>query len=355
MKFLFVFYIPTGGVEALNRYRSEALRLLGHETHCLYYRSGPGLQNKTDMITFITNDDCDIEIILKDQQYDAIVVTTDHLAFSRFRNLGFKGKFILEIQGYGPKSVARTELTKAIPYVNAYVAALLNPCTPHIASLFDELFPHIPKFHFNNPFNAHNFSYISLTVKKKPIIGWIGRIEDNKNWREFLAIAHRLLRYKPKLKFWIFEDPTFTNLREREAFFQLIHRYKLKPYIRIYNNLPHAQMKHQLSIIGDSGGFLCSTSKEEGAPYSFLEAMNCRCPVLSSDKDGVYQSLIHNYSGKMYPLGNIKLAVTEALELMDNRAFRKSLIDQAQIHVTSNFSLEAYGNKFMNMMDAIRD
>ncbi|WP_376768255.1 glycosyltransferase [Paenibacillus alginolyticus] len=47
------------------------------------------------------------------------------------------------------------------------------------------------------------------------------------------------------------------------------------------------------------GGSLYSTSKVEGAPYSILEAMSCRCPVLTSDSDGVSSAVIHNQTGKI--------------------------------------------------------
>lgn len=353
MRFLFVFYISGGGVDALNRYRCQALKQIGHEGHCLYFRPGPGMQNYKDEVRFVTDSDEEIRQILLAHQYDAIVVTTEHRAFERFRQLGYTGKMVLEIQGYGPKSQARKGLTEAVPYVNAYASGLLNPHTRHISELYEELFPHIPKFYFNNPFDTGSFAYIQIPAPMTPIAAWVGRVEDNKNWREFLVICYYLLRQIPNLQIWIYEDPTFTSPAERADFHETIYQLGLFEHITFYQNVPHSEMRAHYSMIGDSGGLMISTSKEEGAPYSFIEAMNCRCPVLSSEKDGIYQSIIYGQTGKMYPLGQVTAAVNEALDLIRNSAMRQYILANAQRHVAQNFSLQAYAGNFMNMIHSL--
>lgn len=353
MKVLFVYYVPSGGVETLNRQRCRALRPFGIEGHCLYYRWGAGLQNQADYPVYVTSDDIAIKHVLDSNQYHAIVAVTDHLAFERFRLLGYKGKLILEIQGYGPLHVAREQLTMAAPYIHAHADGLLNPCTPHIDALFAELFPMKPKFRFNNCFDYRLFTYREAPQSPDPIIGWLGRIEDNKNWREFLHIGHRLISAYPNLQLWMFEDHTLSQPAEREQFMQLISILGIGKNLTMRSNVPHEQMQHYFSVIGDSGGFLCSTSKVEGAPYAILEAMSCRCPVLTTNSDGVSSSIYHNLTGKYYSLGNIDHAVAEARDLMENRSLRDSIRAGAQVHVQNNFNPEQYGSNFAAMLQSL--
>ncbi|WDM21127.1 glycosyltransferase family 4 protein [Paenibacillus polymyxa] len=353
MKFLFVFYLSGGGIDPLNRYRCQALKMYGHEGHCLYYSPSPALQNNTDHEVFITNNDEEIRGILNTNGYDFIVVTTDHTAFPRLRCLGYTGKLILEIQGYGAKTAARSALSGASACVTAYASGLLNPCTPHISALYEEFFTGIPKFYFNNPFDAEHFTYKELPKQPIPIIAWIGRAEDNKNWREFLVICHYLLQHQPNLQFWIYEDPTFTQESERKDFLETMDQLGLTPHITLRHNVPHVQMMEHYSMIGDSGGLLISTSKEEGAPYSVLEAMSCRCPVLSSEKDGVINMITYGQTGKLYPLGQVTVAVNEALDLMNNQMVRDYIIQTAQKHVVANFSLHTYVEHLTSMARAI--
>ncbi|CAN7422364.1 glycosyltransferase family 4 protein [Rossellomorea sp. LjRoot5] len=352
MKILFVFYVPSGGVETLNRQRAIALKKVGIRCDFLYYSKRRELMNHEESKVFITNNDQDIKNILHRGKYDAMVITSDYAAMERFRNLGFKGKMILEIQGFGPQSVARAQLQLAIPFVQKHCDALLYPKTPHIGVIFREFFSTTPIFEFNNCFDHRTFTYQKLPKIDKPIMAWIGRLEDNKNWREFLHIGHQLAK-KRDIQLYMFEDPSLSTPTERKEFIQLKSRLNLDKHVHILQNIPNNQMPGYFSRIGDSGGFLCSTSKVEGAPYSPLEAMSCRCPVLTTDSDGVRSTILHNQSGKFYQIGNIQHAVKQAEELMDNTSLRQYIIENALLHLKSQFSHDQYSHHFLKMLKSI--
>lgn len=351
MKVLFVYYVPSGGVETLNRQRCRALRERGAEGHCLYFRKGAGLQNMKDLTVFVTGDDIEIKRLLEKERYDAIVVTSDYATLLKLRLLGYRGPLILEIQGFGPKNVAKSELTAAVPYVKRHASALLTPHTPHIDELLAALYPAKPKYRIYNCFDADAFGYENAGAPPHPIVAWIGRIEDNKNWLEFLLIGARLIRdYDRRLRMAMYEDPALSLPEERERMELWIGRLGLRDYIDFYPNVPNALMKTHLSAIGDSGGLLCSTSKVEGAPYAVLEAMSCRCPVLSTRSDGVSSSLYHNRTGKYYELGNIDDAYAEAVELMKNRPLRERIRAEAVRHVKERFAPRRYCEDFLAML-----
>ena len=354
MNILFVFYVPSGGVETLNRQRCSALKMININCHFLYYRKQRELINNHDAPTFITDDDNEIKKIIDEGNYTAIIIISDYRAIKRFRDLGYTGKIILEIQGYGPKHVARSELQNAIPFVTGYGNGVLNPKTPHIVEIFNEFYPSFPKFAFNNCFDTSQFSYQSHPVNNPPIIAWTGRIEDNKNWREFLHIGHQLINQNySNLKLYMFEDPSLSTAKDRADFHQLIQGLNLGNNLTIHSNIPHKEMADYFSIIGDSGGFLCSTSKVEGAPYAILEAMSCRCPILTTDSDGVRSSIIHNQTGKYYTIGNIEEAVREANELMTNQYLREYIRATALTHVKQEFSPELYSRHFAEMLTSL--
>lgn len=350
MEVLFVFYVPSGGMDTINRLRCRELRKYGIEASCLYFYWGAGMQNSADFPIYISNDDGEIRQILEAGNYDVIVVTTDHKSFSRFRQLGYNGKLVLEIQGYGPKEVARKQLTKALPYVNAYASALINPCTPHIAALFQELFPHIPQYHIPNCFNSEAFTYKETIKLPNPVIAWLGRMEDNKNWREFLYIGHQLTYYIPNLQLWMFEDPNLSIPDEREQFVKVVEDLQLGPRLTLHSNVPNAEMQYYYSAIGDSGGFMCSTSKVEGGPLSVLEAMSCRCPVLATNSDGVALTIRHNVTGKNYMLGNVYQAAIEGLNLIYDLELRESIRNSALHLLKTEFNPHVYCVSLIDML-----
>lgn len=354
MNILFVYYVPSGGVETLNRQRSAALKKVNINPHFLYYENRRNLINNHDAPTFITNDDAKIKKLLEEGNYSAIVIVSDFQALPRFKTLGYQGKLIIEIQGYGPKHIAKKAFQNAQHLVNAYADGLLNPKTPHIEQLFQEIFPATPKFSFNNCFDSTKFTYQPNAKSIHPIIAWTGRIEDNKNWSEFLRIGSQLIKeFNPNLQLYMYEDPTISDAEERRKFNSLVNQLNLKKNLTIHPNVPNNQMAQHFSNIGDSGGFLCSTSKVEGAPYSPLEAMSCKCPVLTTDSDGVRSSIIHNQTGKYYTLGNIAEAVNQAKELMTNHSLREHIRGTALKHLKANFNPELYSQNFIHMLRSL--
>jgi len=353
MKVLFVFYVPSGGMDTINRLRCQELRKYGIEASCLYFGWGAGMQKQADFPFYITNQDAEIKQILDAGQYDVIVVTTDHKSFPRFRQLGYTGKFVLEIQGYGPREVARQQLTEAVPYVNAYASALLNPCTPHITALFQELFPNIPKFNIPNCFNTEAFTYRPMNKLTHPVIAWLGRMEDNKNWREFLNIGYQMSYYVPNLVMWMFEDANLSIPAEREQYDKMVADLPLHNRLLLFSNVPNVEMQYYFSAVGDSGGFMCNTSKVEGGPLSVLEAMSCKCPGLATHSDGVALTIRHNITGKNYTLGQVSQAVAEGLNLIYDHELREKIRENALQMLKNEFNPHTYCMSFIDMLNRI--
>ncbi|MNU00089.1 hypothetical protein D3C72_2431300 [compost metagenome] len=81
--------------------------------------------------------------------------------------------------------------------------------------------------------------------------------------------------------------------------------------------------------------------------------MSCRCPVLTSNSDGVSTSIYHNLTGKYYHLGDIPHAVAEAKQLMGNKELREAIRAGAQQHVVNNFNPDLYCRQFIAMLQSL--
>jgi len=351
MNILFVYYYPSGGVETLARQRSNALKKHGIEFDFLYYKQGPGIQNIDMNSTFITNDDKEIEEIISKHNYEVIVVCSDHHFLPRVRKMDFKGKLIYEVQGLGSFSQAEGWLQQAQPYIKENADAILLPKTPHLNHLIEKYYPLMKKYSFHNCIDTNMFSYRAIrSTENFPIIGWVGRIEENKNWRGFLELGHEIIKINSPVKLWMFIDSSLTDPTQNRLFKNLINQYKLNNNIYIHDNIPHQKMPEYYSIIRDSGGFLCSTSRVEGFGYAVVEAMSCRCPVLTTDSDGIKSFVLHNYTGKIYSHDDIQTALVEANSLLTNSALRQKIGLNAQQYIHAHFTPRKYAKKFINML-----
>jgi glycosyltransferase involved in cell wall biosynthesis len=353
MKILFTFFVASGGMETLNRERCLALQKLGIECHLLYERKGSGLQNNTSGIpTFVTTDPSEIKHLIDTHQYDAIIVASNYMTLQHIRNADYRGPLVFECQGLGTVEQATGTLLEALPFVHSFSNAILLPQTDHMIKLIESIYPGFQIFSFHNLLNTDTFCFRTVTPPEYPIIGWVGRIEKNKNWREFLQMAEAWTQHTPNLKVWLFEDPNIYEEGERRAFEQVLSQQN-HLNVKRFSNVPHHEMPTYYSMIGDSGGFLCSTSIQEGFGYALLEAMSCRCPVLSSDSGGPRNFIIPEVTGKMYPVLDPAKGIQQGTELLSNSKLREKSRNKARAYVVSHFSPDIYCKHFLSMLSQL--
>ncbi|MBW7477098.1 glycosyltransferase [Paenibacillus oenotherae] len=353
MKILFSYFVPSGGVETMNRLRCHALRRAGIECHLLYSRDGAGRQNIKDIPLFITDRDDELSTIIHANQYDIIVTICDHLMLRRLRGLGYQGKLIYEAQGLGSMEQAGITLSNAVPYIRQYASGAITHETPHLMGLFNSYLSDFPRFYVQNIVDTELFRYRPTGMAQfieQPIVAWIGRIERNKNWRLFLQIGSVLLYRYPKLQLWMFEDANIYEEEERGQFEGVVRRLALVNHLIVRSNVPHAEMPHYLSSISDSGGMLISTSNVESFGYAAAEAISCRCPVLSTDSEGIRSSIIHNVTGKFFHAGTPNDAAYEAIELIENKTLRERIQAQGEQYIRTTYSADRYIADFHNIM-----
>ncbi|WP_311083612.1 glycosyltransferase family 4 protein [Paenibacillus polymyxa] len=354
IKVLFTFYIPSGGVETLNRQRCKALIQDGIECHLLYYQHGTGMQNlHGDIPVFMTSSEEEIRMLIMTHRYDAIIVSSDYPMLPRLRMLGYQGKLIYESQGFGPQEEAAWVVADAAPYLQNYADAVLLPDTTHLVNLFSTMCPWLNRYVFPNVLDTRVFNYVPNTPPASPVIAWVGRLEPNKNWRHFVDISYWMLQNRADLRIWMFYDDTLSQPEDKIQFENMLAQLGMSTIIERFKSVPHAKMPLYYSMVGDSGGYLLSTSLVEGFGYAVAEAMACRCPVLSSDSDGVRAFIDHNETGKFYQQGDILQAVIQGLELMNNVPHRESIRKKGRTRIVSLLAPDKYVRSFRRMMNTL--
>ncbi|MFC7394378.1 glycosyltransferase family 4 protein [Scopulibacillus cellulosilyticus] len=311
------------------------------------------MQNIKDIKTFVTNNPSEIKEIINRENYQVIIVCSYYDFLKTLRQLGYRGKIIYELQGAGVN--VEKFLEPGVQTVKTYADAILIPQTTHLIQVIQKFLPDKKVFSFHNCFDFRTFKYQEVETPPRPIIGWVGRLEQNKNWRDFIKISSLLKNHIPNLDIWMFEDASLAQKSERRQFQNLIQKLGISSSLTIRSNIPHEQMPFYYSSIGKSGGFLLSTSKSEGFGYAVVEAMSCRCPVLTTDSDGVKAFVIDNKTGKFFNHSHINQAVSKGLELILIKEQREQIIQNAWQQINTICDPIQYFNNFEQMLLSITD
>lgn len=217
MKVLFTFYVPSGGVDTLNRLRTAVLKRHGIEAHLLYLNTGSGLQNNSDTPIFTASSDEDIHHLIHTHHYDAIIATSDIAMPGRLRGLGYTGRIIFEAQGLGTRDQALETIQMAVPYLQAHCDAAVLPPTDHLLDMFIHICPWLHRFVIPNMLDTDTFAPILVDTPPYPVLAWVGRLEHNKNWREYLTISSEIIKKIRKPDYGCSTIPPWLTLKMKSC------------------------------------------------------------------------------------------------------------------------------------------
>ena len=212
-----------------------------------------------------------------------------------------------------------------------------------------------------NAINTKNFSGRPMhaldcrlqKLRDNPVIIWVGRLEDEKNPKEFIDIAEGILNARTNIHFVIIGD-TLNYSEYRDMLFQCI-KDNHKEYYTFVRSISYGEMPDIYSLVAKSGGCLVSTSRNESSPMIFLEAMCCRCPIVSTSVGGIKDLISDHLTGRLYNLGDISDGIRAVENLIDEgyRVARNKMINNALEMVRKRHSLERAGTVYKTILDDI--
>lgn len=166
-----------------------------------------------------------------------------------------------------------------------------------IPDKFDVIYNGLP----NLSYDGGNLRSLLNIAKDAIIVGNCARISVEKNVNLFIQIAESFLKLYPQSHFvWIGDGK---NLAKYQNVHPNIHFIGFR--------------KDSDELVADFNVFL-TTSLHEGLPYAPIEALRVGIPVVASDVAGNNEVVIPGMNGYMYPLNDIKEAVSaikKALEI----------------------------------------
>lgn len=320
MKVLFVYkFLDLGGVEAVLAVRLQELPTLGIDAEAWFLRDGPGRQlfRRTPQQIHVGGV-YELQRYLEWSNPDVVSTIDTEEAFRALQGATRDQAVVIEV--HTPYRENRVYLG-ALDRVR--VRAFLTP-TGYQASLIAGQTRRIAPTHVvpNSLHPMFGEELRSLRNKTEaPLIGWVGRLDGLKNWREYLETGRILLRLGHGVELWVVGKSEEEGVEAR-----LMADAKRKGVLgslRWYRGLPHERMPRLFDAIRESGGVVLSTSTEESFGLSVAEAMARGCAIVAPRRSVFPEFIEDGEHGRLYRPRSADDAASCIASLLQDQALRE--------------------------------
>jgi glycosyltransferase involved in cell wall biosynthesis len=213
----------------------------------------------------------------------------------------------------------------------------------------------IPVFVIPNPINLDFFYFKEPKTKlNKKVIGWVGRLEEQKNWNHFLDIASGLSEKRDELLFLIVGGH-YADEKIKKKFLSTVKELNLIDCLKWVSYLQYDRMPGVYSLMGASGGCFVATSTLESFGMTVIEAMACRCPVVASRIGSIEEIIEEGKNGLLFELNNSRDAVAKIESLIDNTSEKERLIKSGWVGVTETYSPVRVIDKYIEVLKELAE
>lgn len=161
------------------------------------------------------------------------------------------------------------------------------------------------------------------------LAGMVARLAGIKNHFEYLEAIERVLKVQPEMHFAIVGDgPARDSIvaKARE--------------LGIESRVHFLGMRDDMVQVHADLDMVVLTSKNEGLPVAFLEAMSSGTPIVGSDVGATRELQGPDFPGKLYQLGDVNGVVEAILDVYENRREFELKADRFRDYIIKEFSIE---------------
>ena len=350
MKVLFVYKLLTmGGVETVLRARLEGLPKYGVDAQAWFLFDGPGRVIFEDVTSQVHVGSTGLlrEFLLR-ENFDLLSTIDTEEILPTVRRLREQPLLVIE---------AHTPYTENLEYLrflgDTPIAAFFVPSEhqAHLVRKFvgqDAGIRVIPNS-LAGIFEAEIDEF--LPKPPHPVVAWIGRLDDLKNWQEFIQIAKLVREGRQRVEFWIVGKSGGEDISR--DLYQRARRAKILNCMRWYRGLPYVKMPILLDAVRSSGGMVVSTSKGDSFGMTVAEAMARACSVLVPSQGPFGEFVEVGVHGEMYPLGNVKEAAKKIAVLLEDGELRSQMGIRGREHILRRYASASSARGYANELRSL--
>jgi glycosyltransferase involved in cell wall biosynthesis len=354
MKILFVYQFCTlGGVETVLRNRLSAFYKKEIFPHVIFLNDlgGSKIFEGFKNIRY-ENRESELRRLIDEGEFDFVIPVDTPQIYPVLKKSHFKGILVTEVH---------TNNLNILRYLldigETETKAIITPSQFEKELIYKEIKGFgkngIPIHIVPNPINLESFHFSEPQNKPdKKVIGWIGRLETEKNWKHFLEIASFLSKKRDDVLFLVIGGYNADGAVKKD-FLAMVNRWSLIDRLKWIPYLQYERMSRVYSLMSASGGCLVTTSMIEPFGMTVIEAMACQCPVVASRVGGFLEIIEDGKNGFLFEVNNTQEAVTRIEATMDDDVKRVSLIKNGCLTVDQTYKPQRVIDKYLTVLKEI--
>ncbi|MFL6195926.1 MAG: glycosyltransferase family 4 protein [Thermoanaerobaculia bacterium] len=333
MKVLFVYkYLTLGGVEAVLRARLDGLERDGVEAHAWFFHDYGGrsiFRGHEERVRVGPVEDC--LRFARQERFDLLSTIDTEEVLPGFLGASGPPRLVLECHS---AYLANIEYLRGLAAYRP--AAVFVPSEAQRRLVLERVGTGIPVRVVPNPlreeFVAEPLPFPA--PPPHPVVAWIGRLDDHKNWQDFVRILGLLARRGTVCEGWIIGKPVETA--GAAALLALAREEGALPRLRWFGALPYGRIPTFLDAVRDSGGLVASTSRGESFGLTIAEALARGCAVAAPDQ-GPFPEIVHEAAARFRP-GSVESAADCIQGVLASPDLRASMGSRGRQAVLARFA-----------------
>jgi glycosyltransferase involved in cell wall biosynthesis len=330
VKVLFIYkYLTVGGVETVLRARFDYLKKWEVDAYAWFLVDGPGrslfkgfekqigiggihaFADHIDHNQYDLLDSLDTEEIfpLLQRRHPAPKLVVEFHTPYRENQAYLRSLGSLNVDAFFVPSAFQAEVARSNIKRDAVIKVIPNPLNPLFTKEPSQFLP----------------------IPPRPVMGWIGRMDDLKNWPEFFHIAGNLRRRGQDIEYWIIGAPAGIPVADRLLL--LARKERILDRLQWFRGVPHKHMPAFLDAIRDSGGVVITTSRGDSFGMTIAEAM-ARCCAVVVPSEGPFREFVSaGEDGFYYHPGNPEDAANKIETLLADDKLREKFGHHGRNHI----------------------
>ena len=173
-----------------------------------------------------------------------------------------------------------------------------------------------------------------------PVLGFVGRLDDQKAPERFIELAARLRLQRPDARFIMLGSGPKEALVRR-----IIKEYDLTAAVKLFTDASGDEFMPAFDLF-------VMTSRYEAMPYVLIEALAAQLPIISTNVGGAQTVIEEGVNGHIVPESNDVTPMLEKVSALLAQPEQLSAFAQASLEKSAKFQTDAMVHDTLNYYSA---